>query len=303
MNNQLLKPRLKPVRRGRSFVGFCCRLLLWIFPLLAIALVSFLAAFVLFPPFGSETTARVLLVGLDAKEDGVQRSDTIILMAARLDGSSTTLVSVPRDSRVRIPGSRRGITKINAAYASGKEEKLKETLAQPDVMGADLPYHIVFDSNTVAKVIDAMGGIELDVPRDMNYDDNWGKLHIHLKKGRQHLNGEQVVGYLRWRKNSHGRGSSDDFSRTERQRTLFIAIKDKMRTWDGVKRVPAVYRAFRDNVVSMNLTPMQLAALGWRARQIVPAAVPPIDTRTIGGVSYVIPDWDTGRQIWETAIR
>lgn len=283
---------------ARIMRAFLC--LFWIFPLALLAVGICLLSFIISPPFGTATHARVLLVGLDDKprEGGAQRSDTIILYSAKLNGSGALLLSVPRDSRVLIPGHRH-FGKINAAYADGGVTKLKETLAQPDIIGADLPYHIVFDSTTVASAIDALGGVVVDVPRDMNYDDNWAGLSIHLKKGKQLLNGKQAVGFLRWRKNNHGRGSSDDFSRTERQRQLLIAMKDKMRSWNGLLRLPAVYKAFKAHSQS-NLSPAQFLALAWASRQLQTDAVPG-STRTISRVSYVLCNWEYGRQRWQTA--
>lgn len=148
-----------------------------------------------------------MIIGLDQEENHVSGSDTIILAAVRLNGKGATLISVPRDAYVSIPhrGQHR---KINASYAEGKEKLLRQTLAQSDVMAADLPYYATFDSSTVAAMVDALGGIDVVVPCDMNYDDNWGRLHIHLNAENRHLNGVKTVGFLRWRKNNYGRGAA-----------------------------------------------------------------------------------------------
>jgi LCP family protein required for cell wall assembly len=265
-----------------------------------VALIVFVLALVVFPPFGAEKTARILLVGLDAKppEGGPQRSDTIMVYAGKLNGSGAVLLSVPRDARVRLAGETH-FSKINAAFAAGKAALLKSTLAQPDVLAADLPYHVIFDSATVAAMIDALGGIEVTVPREMDYDDNWGKLHIHLRPGRQHLTGTQAVGYLRWRKNNHGKGASDDFSRTERQRSLMVAVKDRVRSWQGLIRVPALYQAFRTHA-DTNLSFQQFVMLGWASRTLQTDAVPG-SPRTLHGISYVLCDWEYARQRWQAA--
>ncbi|HEY3417720.1 MAG TPA: LCP family protein [Armatimonadota bacterium] len=289
-------------RRRRSCLGCLGRLFLWGFFLAGTAFVVGLLSFILSPPFGNASTARVLLIGLDEPEfkGAPRRSDSIILCASRLDGSGVTLISVPRDSRVVQPGRRRAF-KINAAYTMGKEEKLKEVLAEPSILDAQLPYHVIFSSATVRAVVDALGGIDMDVPVNMDYDDNWQNLHIHLKKGPRHLNGEQAVGYLRWRKNNHGHVYSDDFKRTERQRELLGALTKRLRSWEGVRRMPAVYKALKTRVQT-NLTPRQLLMLGWSFRQVHSESVPG-DTRTIGGASYVLADWAQGRQLWKDAIR
>jgi len=256
------------------------------------------------PPFRGQAAAPVLLVGLDEPPKfhraGPRRSDTIILCAVRMDGTRTTLISIPRDARVRLP-RRRYYEKINAAYASGKIALLKELLADPDVMNASLPYSLVLDSRTVREVINAVGGVTVNVPHDMEYDDDWGELHIHLKAGKQRLTGEQAVGFLRWRKNDRGRSpGGSDFTRAERQRELLSAIMQQGRTPSGLLRLPLVYRTFRKYTYT-NLTTRQLIALALHFRNVRSEAVPgtPVTRR---GISYVNCDWEAGRQLWRSAL-
>lgn len=298
--HQLTQGKQVKIRRRYPVLRFFVRTFLWAIPILALLVGMVALSFLINPPFGYESTARVLIIGLDDTRDGTgpRRSDTIILLGARLDGSGSTLLSVPRDAWVNIPGYH-GVRKINAAYALGGDELLRTVLGREEILEADLPYHLIIDSNTVRAVVDALGGIEVDVPHAMDYDDDWGNLHIHLKAGRQVLNGEQAVGFLRWRKNNHGGGASD-FARGERQRQVVIAIGAKMRTWQGILRAPDVYAAFRRTSES-NLTFRQLIQLGWAARHSRSEAVPAV-TFTSGGVSYVDCNWSAGREIWQAAI-
>lgn len=299
----LEKAPRKRKRRRRSCLGCLGWIFVWFVIAFILGMLTLIGSFLLFPPFHYETTARILLIGLDEPEtkNAPRRSDSIILCASRLDGSGTTLLSVARDSRVRIPG-RRGFNKINAAYALDGVALLQETLEQPDVLEADLPYYMVFDSNTVAKVIDAMGGIEVDVPCDMDYDDNWGNLHIHLKAGPQRLNGEQAKGYLRWRHNSDGRGGSNDFERATRQRELVGAMVKQMMTPGGILRAHWVYQAFKRNTIATNINFRQLMLLAWNARTRQSDSVPGI-SRPIGNASFVIADWAKGREKWRNAVK
>ena len=140
----------------------------------------------------------------------------------------------------------------------------------------------------------------------MDYDDNWAHLHIHLQPGFQHLNGLQVVGLLRWRKNNHGvGGSSDDFFRTDRQREFLRAFRAKLSSWDGIRRLPAMYRAYqgtiRTGTIRTNLSVLQLIAVALAARQIHPEVIPG-KPAMIGGISYVICDWEQGRRLWQDAL-
>jgi len=292
----------EPRRRRSCCLGCLGRLLAGFFLLLVLITGGVLVSFIFFPPFGDKLVARILVAGLDEPEmpGYPRRSDTIILCAARLDGSGITLLSVPRDSYVRIP--RHGTGKINGAYALGGLPLLKKTLAQPAVLEANLPFHVSFDSSTVAAMIDALGGVEVDVPHAMDYDDDWGNLHIHLKPGQQVLTGKQVVGYLRWRKNNRGPSpGGDDFRRTARQRELLGAIAHKVRTVQGMMKLPAVYRAFQTSApVKPNLTFRQMIALAFAARQVTPDAVPGVSVKR-GDTSFVRCDWRAGRAKWRKA--
>ena len=113
------------------------------------------------------------------------------------------------------------------------------------------------------------------------------------------LNGEQAVGYLRWRKNNHGR-SGNDFERGERQREVLIALATKAKTWRGILRLPAAYHAARAHMTT-NLTTRQFIALGLALRATRSDAVPGTPLPR-GGVSYVECDWDSGRAKWDKAI-
>ena len=149
-----IHPLLRRKPRRRSCLGCLGRLCLWLFPFLILAIGTVVALFFVFPPFGKETTARIAVAGLDNMEKGAQRSDTIMMVAAKLNGSGVTVISVPRDARVILPGHQR-YGKINAAYAEGKETFLREALASPDIMDADLPYYLTFDSEGVAAIVNA----------------------------------------------------------------------------------------------------------------------------------------------------
>jgi len=267
-----------------------------------VGVVVLLLSFLLLPPFGQQHSARVLLLGLDKAEEGTQRSDTIIVCVSRLNDGSTTLISIPRDSRIHIPGYQ-GYRKINATYTLGREALIRKTLAQPALLHADLPYYVVLDSDTTRAVVDAMGGVEVTVPVRMKYDDNWGGLHIDLHPGKQLLNGKQAVGFLRWRKNNHGvhGPGGDDIKRGERQRELLHAMITKLRGWPGCLKGPDAYRAFRAHARTNIKDYRQFLLLAWSAREMHSEALPS-DPHTHAGISYVDCDWRQGREMWRAAL-
>lgn len=297
--------RTRPRRRGCACCLSCVfRLLGGLLGLLILTAIALWAVLFLFPPFGKETVARVLLVGLDEPDPNhrsyPRRSDTIILTAIRLNGSGATMLSVPRDSRVRIPGVR-GQRKINAAYSIGQYPLLKKTLAQPDVMDAELPYYVIFSSTTLKKMVDAADGVTVEVPFRMKYDDNYQNLHIDLHPGVQTLNGEQAVGFVRWRHNDSGeRRAGTDIDRAGRQQQVVKALAKQMLTVKGAKRMPDVYKAFRANAPT-NMTLRQLIILGLNFKN-VNAQIVPGDMINNPRNSYVDAYWTVGRALWQKAI-
>jgi LCP family protein required for cell wall assembly len=163
----------------------------------------------------------ILLVGADDRADR-GRADSIMVAYINPVTKRAVLMSIQRDTRVAIPGH--GRSKINHAYRFGGVPLLKQTVE--GLLGQPLDRYAKLDFDTFAHAVDALGGADINVGdaeghgRGMNYDDNAGKLHIHLKPGLQHLDGKQAIGYVRYRKDS-------DLKRAERQREFVKAMADQ----------------------------------------------------------------------------
>lgn len=168
--------------------------------------------------FGKQNL-RVLVMGLDenwTENDQMYttaaRSDTMLAVNIDLASHQVAIVSIPRDLWVHVP--KRGYTKINEAIADAgplrAEKTVVENLGMPP-----FDNYIVLRIDATKNLVDALGGLDVNVEKNMDYDDSWGHLHIHLKKGPQHLNGEQVVGYVRYRHDAEG-----DYGRMRRQRQV-----------------------------------------------------------------------------------
>ena len=161
--------------------------------------------------FGARDALYVLCLGIDYNHDSkgilytkYARSDSVFVVRIDKQANTLSVVSIPRDMRVEIPGH--GHDKINTAYsykANGDLDLARKTVEQ--FLGVHIDHTVVIKPYAVEHVVDAFGGVDLDVERDMDYDDNWGNLHIHLKKGLQHLSGQQAVGYIRFRKDAEGK--------------------------------------------------------------------------------------------------
>ena len=132
---------------------------------------------------------NLLLLGYQADEGN---SDTVILAHLDIDQRTATLVSIPRDTWVAIP--RHGHEKINAAIGFGGPAMAARVVSA--LTGAHIDATVAIQPDGAKQLVDAMGGMNVNVERDMDYDDNYGNLHIHLKKGEQYLTGGQVLGYV-----------------------------------------------------------------------------------------------------------
>ena len=196
------------------------------------------------------------------------RSDTIIL--ARLDFASNkaSLLSIPRDTRVRIPGYR-GKHKINAAHAFGGPELASETIS--DLLGVRPDAYVVADYDGFVRVIDYVGGLDVKVDKQLDYDDNWGHLHIHLKPGQQHLDGYQAMGFVRYRKSNDGHGDSD-LVRIARQQEFLRAAKQKIASPSTFFKLPTVLEMTNKDIVG-SLTQEQMCAVAFFLRTLPPASI------------------------------
>jgi LCP family protein required for cell wall assembly len=178
---------------------------------------------VLPPPFPDKRYVTVLIVGADERKDDVGRSDTMIVLFLNPRRSQAALLSIPRDLQVRIPG--RGLDKMCHSYSLGGVELTQRTVEQ--LLDLELDYYAKADFRGFVEVVDMLGGVDIEVPdvegrgRGMNYDDRADGLHIHLKPGLQQLDGQQAIGFVRYR---HG---DSDFKRSERQQQFLKAIAEQ----------------------------------------------------------------------------
>ncbi|MBQ7454044.1 MAG: LCP family protein, partial [Selenomonadaceae bacterium] len=152
----------------------------------------------------------IIIMGVDVRKDDVGRSDTLMIATVDPRIDQATLLSIPRDTRVRIRG--RGYDKINAAFAYGGVELTTSTVE--NFLGIDIDHYIMIDTSSFVKIIDAIGGVDIDVEKRMVYEDPWddnGGLVIDLYPGQQHMDGKTAVTYVRYR------DSEGDIGRVKRQ--------------------------------------------------------------------------------------
>ena len=235
------------------------------------------------PTFRKPTT--IMLLGVDNRKDDVGRSDTLMILNLSKDGAS--LLTIPRDTLVYI--ERHGYQKINAAYAYGGAKLARETVE--DFLGIDVDYFVTINKSRFAEVIDAMGGVDIYVERDMHYEDPWdddGGLYIDLKQGTQHLDGRTAIKFVRFR------DSEGDVGRVRRQQAFMRACADKLSEPSMLIKIPELLSvAVKAIDTDLNSGDMLAAAGSLKNAESVgnvKTGVVPGWLQYIDGVSYLIPN-------------
>ena len=187
-----------------------------------------------------ESVLNVLLIGVDSDE-GNGRSDTIML--ARYDSKSKEvgLLSIPRDTRVKLTG--RGYERINHAYAYGGASYLKETLQ--DFLDINIHNYVRVNFDGFQNVVDIVGGVQMHVEQDMYYyDDALDEVIVDLDEGKQVLDGKDALGYVRWRG-----GPDADIGRVQRQQKFLKEMVNEVMRPGNVFKVRRLADEVADNVV------------------------------------------------------
>ena len=165
----------------------------------------------------------VLLMGIDDTSErnlGSARTDALIYLTINPKNHTVDMVSIPRDTYTTIKTKQTTYqTRINAAYAYGQEEITVPTVEK--LLNAPVDYYATFNFNSFLEIVDQLGGIEVDVPVTFTDTNTLGNGEIHLKKGKQHLTGEEALALARTRH------IDNDVKRGERQQLVLEAIAKK----------------------------------------------------------------------------
>ena len=197
----------------------------------------------------------ILVSGVD---DGNGNSDTNILVAVDTAGGSIYGVSIPRDTKAVWNGESH---KINAAFGSGGIEKLADVIG--DQLGIPVDYTVQVDLKGFVALVDAIGGVDFDVPIDMNYEDPYQDLYIHIPAGMQHLSGEEALKVVRFREGY----ASQDIARMETQQAFLKAVAQQTLQISNLTKVDQFVKIFQQ-YVETDLTLGNLAWLGSKAISI-----------------------------------
>lgn len=186
-------------------------------------------------------------------------SDTMLMLRFSPETGKLVVLSVPRDTRTRVAGL--GVTKLNEANAYGGPALAAQSISNL-LGGVPVDRYVRINVQGVEKLIDALGGVTVYVPKDMKYTDHSQHLYIDLKQGEQHLNGEQALQFLRFRYDAYG-----DIGRVQRQQTLMRALVEQTLSPATLTRIPQILSVIQENV-DTNLTVEELVALVGFAAQL-----------------------------------
>lgn len=198
-----------------------------------------------------EEPIYALLLGYST-DQGLQLTDTIILLGYNPQTQKAFMVSVPRDTFVGNSLSRAtSYDKINALYGSqGSEATIS---AVEEMTGVDINYYVTINTDALIETVDILGGVEFYVPMDMKYDDRSQDLHINLKEGLQTLNGEQAEGLLRFRHNNNGTTydseyGDNDYGRMHTQRDFLMAVAEQAIEANDLSKLQEIAETIFDNL-------------------------------------------------------
>ncbi len=243
-------------------------------------------------PFSSKSAAKedgvtyIMVLGVDRRADDVGRSDTLMVASIDKSAEKAALLSIPRDTRVPIEGH--GYDKINHAYAYGGHALSQKSVES--LLGVPMDHYILVDIKAFERIIDAIGGVDIDVEKRMYYEDPWdddGGLVIDLYPGEQHMDGKKAIEYVRYR---DGEG---DIGRIGRQQKFMKAVLAKLISPEILPRIPNVVEEVKSSIdTDMSVSELLEFAglLKSMQKQGLTAQMVPGTPAYYSDISYWIPD-------------
>lgn len=184
---------------------------------------------------------NILALGVDESES---RSDTVILASVNMKTKQVSLMSIPRDTRIMYKGSYDKLTHLFSYDPTG--QLTLDTVEE--ITGADVNYMAIINFSGFRNVVDALGGVDIEVPDlgngGMFYDDPYQDLHIALEAGYQHLDGEQAEGFVRYRKGY----ANADLGRIETQRYFLSRLVAQKLKPSYLLKIPSVFKAMEGDI-------------------------------------------------------
>lgn len=216
---------------------------------------------------GDQDPIFVLILGV-SEDISAKLTDTIILCGYNPSTQKAFMLSVPRDTFVgKNPASANGYDKINAQFQKSAEKTVESVEL---LTGVDIDYYVIVRNISITSIFECFGSIDFDVPINMNYDDPTQDLHIHLKKGYQTLQPNQIEQLLRFRHNNDGTSypssyGDNDYGRMRTQREFIKAAMEQILSLQNVGKLK--------DLASMVYTNLQTNMSGYTVLDYVPHAL------------------------------
>ncbi|MCS7003050.1 MAG: LCP family protein, partial [Dehalococcoidia bacterium] len=255
------------------------------------------------PVWGGRERVNILLLGLDCREDEAQsicRSDSLMVVSLDPQSNQVTLLSIPRDLWVPIPlgNNRFGEERINTVFGYAAANRVPgggPALAKRTVqynLGIRIHYAAWTNFEGFVKVVDTLGGIDIDVPRPLKDDqfptDDYRTQRIYFHPGLQHMDGRAALMYAR------SRHQDSDINRGQRQQQVILAARTKALQLDLIPKLPRLLNDFQHAVQTDMATPQILAlariAKDVDLKNIKSATVPAFSATTSQGADILLMD-------------
>ncbi len=246
-------------------------------------------------------SVNFLILGMDigdtsnTQNKSIKRTDTMMLANYNKKTKAVQIISIPRDTLVTEGKSN---YKINAAFVKGGDAKVKSVVE--DLLSLKVNYIVKIDYQAFRDFIDAIGGVKMDIERDMIYDDDAQNLHINFKGGTTvQLDGKKAEEFFRWRKNNDGTGlATGDIGRIENQHKFIQKVVDKCKTPTIIFKLPKILNSIAENM-DTNLTSMQMIKYGMGFLTSSGVQMKTLEgiPKMIGGQSYFVFDKNKNKEL------
>ena len=210
----------------------------------------------------SEDYYTVLILGRDTGGGG--NTDTMLLASYDVTNQKATVMSIPRDTMVNVPWDIKKINSVYNYYGGGDRgiQYLYKEISQ--LVGFEPDFQVIVEWEALGEIVDAMGGVWFDVPRNMDYEDPYQDLSIHLKKGYQLLDGEQAMGVVRFRDGANGY-KDGDIGRIGTQQAFLKAVLEQLLKLENITKINQLVEVFQKNVT----TDLSLQNIFWFAKAAI----------------------------------
>lgn len=248
---------------------------------------------ILAPIESPQEPVTILILGRDTRdtENDAGRADIIMLIYLNPKENTGSLLSIPRDTLVEIPGY--GEDKINAAYAYGGEELMIKTISS--FLGAEINHYVTLDFEGFVDLIDALGGVDITIDRPI-VDPKSG---ANFSAGNHHLTGEQALSYTRSRSTELG-----DIGRIQRQQQLFKELLKQKLNVKYLSSAPYYFNILIENTRTdldiLTILKYSKAVLSFNSENFETAIIPSHpDWINDGTISVQIPDTSEAKAMWQ----